>query len=64
MDARTGATHFDTFHAMAVIFMIGNRTFDRIKEAGPARTTVELGVGAENGCTGNGINKSTGAFFI
>ncbi len=64
VDAGTGAAHFNARHAEHPVFMQGDGARDRIEEAGPAGAALELGVAAEQGRAGDGVDKGAGAMFV
>ena len=64
VDAGTGAAHFHSRHAEHPVFMKFNGAAHRVEEAGPAGAAFELGVAAEQGRAGDGVDKSAGAMFV
>ncbi len=64
VDAGTGAAHFDALHAVVAVFMQADGAFHRVEEAGPAGAAFELGVAAEQGRAGDGVDKGAGALFV
>ena len=64
MDTGAGAAYFDARHAERAVFMQADGARHRVEEAGPAGAAFELGGTAEKRRSGDGVDKSAGAFFV
>ena len=58
------AVHFDTRHPITSVRRLAERTLERIEEAGPASTALELAIGNKERLAASGARERSGPMFL